>query len=341
MEQIQIDQIKEIYHLLGDDISKYIFENRLLYSLTEDVKFIRNIACTTKPGKRLYTYLKSDSRKKVLFGAGEVGGWLLRFYDDIRFECFADNHQFGSPYKGLPVINIQELKERYPKALIIISTRKYHQEIVEQLLKEGFKTENIINLGAELEKLMHQQYFDLPQLERRKMDREIFIDGGCYDGSTSKRFIEWNSGKGEVIAWEPDPDNRKRCKDFFEKNYIHCELISKGLWHEKKELKLTKNGSGSKISDNGDIVFEADRMDHLIKGEVTFIKLDIEGAEYEAILGAKKIIEKYKPKLAICVYHKAEDIWKLPWLIHEIDPTYIFYLRHYSLRNLETVLYAL
>ena len=69
--------------------------------------------------------------------------------------------------------------------------------------------------------------------------------------------------------------------------------------------------------------------------------MDIEGAEYQAILGAKKIIDKYKPKLAICVYHKPEDIWELPWLIHKINQEYKFYLRHYSFGDVETVLYAL
>lgn len=118
-------------------------------------------------------------------------------------------------------------------------------------------------------------------------------------------------------------------------------MIPKGLWSEKKELRLKSGGTGSVISDDGDMVINVDCIDHVIKEQVTFIKMDIEGAEYEALLGARKTILKYKPKLAICVYHKAEDIWKLPGLIHQFNPEYVFYFRHYSFADNETVLYAL
>ena len=69
--------------------------------------------------------------------------------------------------------------------------------------------------------------------------------------------------------------------------------------------------------------------------------MDIEGAELEAIMGAKKIIQKYKPVLAISIYHKVEDIWSIPKMILEINPSYKFYLGHYSVTAAETVLYAL
>lgn len=73
---------------------------------------------------------------------------------------------------------------------------------------------------------------------------------------------------------------------------------------------------------------------------ITFIKMDIEGAEKEALVGAQNIIRNQKPKLAISIYHKKEDIWELPALLLEMNPEYQFYLRHYSLREAETVLYA-
>ena len=79
----------------------------------------------------------------------------------------------------------------------------------------------------------------------------------------------------------------------------------------------------------------------LDKKRVTFIKMDIEGAEREAILGAKKIISEQKPKLAISVYHHPKDILVLPKLILHINGDYTFYLRHYALSTSETVLYAI
>ena len=74
---------------------------------------------------------------------------------------------------------------------------------------------------------------------------------------------------------------------------------------------------------------------------MTFIKMDIEGAELEALRGAESIIRKQRPKLAICVYHKPEDIWTIPMYILSLQNDYRLFLRHYSFGDTETVLYAI
>ncbi len=337
-------RIREIYSLLGDNISKDIFGDRILYSLTQDTKYIRNMVCSIKIGKEIYQQIKDSPKKKIIFGAGSVGKRLVRIYNDVVFECFVDNHCAGQRYQGYPIIDICELKEKYPEELIIISTNQYHKEILQQLLEEGFQEENIVNIGKEYKKLNDLQYFDLPQLEEKRKEKEIFVDGGCFDGSTSLGFIDWckkvNRG-GYLYAWEPDPNNQEKCRKALENKEIVYQMIPKGLWSEYAEMSFKSNGGSSSITEDGDVHIIADCIDRCIDAPVTFIKMDIEGAEYQAILGAKNIINKYKPKLAICVYHKPEDIWELPWLIHKINPEYKFYLRHYSFGDVETVLYAL
>ena len=72
----------------------------------------------------------------------------------------------------------------------------------------------------------------------------------------------------------------------------------------------------------------------------SYIKMDIEGAEMEAIQGAENIIKRNKPKLAICLYHKPVDIIEIPLLIHKINPQYKIYIRHYSNCQTDTLLYA-
>lgn len=76
--------------------------------------------------------------------------------------------------------------------------------------------------------------------------------------------------------------------------------------------------------------------------DITFIKMDIEGAEKKALLGAADIIKRSKPILAICIYHKREDFFEIPLLIDEmVTGEYTFYVRQYRYGQSETVLYAL
>lgn len=73
----------------------------------------------------------------------------------------------------------------------------------------------------------------------------------------------------------------------------------------------------------------------------TFIKMDIEGAELNGIKGARNTIEKYKPDLAICIYHNLEHLWKIILYIRSIENEYTFYIRTYEFAGMETVLYAI
>lgn len=83
-------------------------------------------------------------------------------------------------------------------------------------------------------------------------------------------------------------------------------------------------------------------LDQILQEEkVTFIKLDIEGAELKALQGMKNIIIKYRPLLAVCIYHKAEDIVEIPGYIKTLVPDYKFYIRSYHMDYTEHVLYAI
>jgi hypothetical protein len=74
--------------------------------------------------------------------------------------------------------------------------------------------------------------------------------------------------------------------------------------------------------------------------KVDFIKMDIEGAEQQALRGAEECIRRFKPKLAITVYHSLEDFWEIPRWIDGLGLGYKFYLRHFTIHSEETVLFA-
>lgn len=127
--------------------------------------------------------------------------------------------------------------------------------------------------------------------------------------------------------------------------YMAYEIVPKALWSKNTELAIYEKGNFATCvgveNSNGEKI-DAVALDDFLKGKaVTFLKMDIEGAELEALCGAKKLIESQKPRLAVSIYHKREDIWTLPKYILEICPDYKFFLRHYSFGDYDTVLYAI
>lgn len=130
------------------------------------------------------------------------------------------------------------------------------------------------------------------------------------------------------------------------KNLSNVVLVPYGLWSEKTVLSFRNDGSGISTFTNGDddadvITVDVDSIDNVCSGDkVTFIKMDIEGSELEALKGAENVIRRDKPRLAICIYHKPEDLYEIPFWVKETVPEYKLYIRHHSARESETVLYA-
>lgn len=175
---------------------------------------------------------------------------------------------------------------------------------------------------------------------------DTFIDCGAYDGDTIRNLIDKGIKLKNIVAFEP----QKELFDGLQKTIKYIESIETaitvpcGVYSEAQTYRFKKKQdalSSSSIDEDGDDMIQCVSIDELIKGiKPTFIKMDIEGSEVSALKGAKETIKKYRPQLAICVYHSLSDIWEIPLLIHSIDPSYKFYLRNYNYMGLETVLYA-
>ena len=175
------------------------------------------------------------------------------------------------------------------------------------------------------------------------VDGETIIDAGCYNGATALRFLEWGKGKvSRIYSFEPDSCSYVRCQDRLKDYADRITLINKGLWNKDDTVFANPDGSGgSSVLSKGSTEIKLTSIDNTVNGgKVTLIELDIEGAELKALEGAKNTIICHHPRLAISVYHKPEDIYEIPGYILSLVPEYKFYLRHYSSRNWETVLYA-
>lgn len=188
------------------------------------------------------------------------------------------------------------------------------------------------------------QYFDA-ELINVDSD-EIFVDCGAYNGDTVFSFIDFLKSKGivdykHIFAFEADPENYTQlCGET--KDLVRFTAFDFGVWNKSETLFFNASSStSSQIAKEG-ISVKVTSIDEMLCGQpVTFIKMDVEGAELKAIQGAEKTIRCHKPKLSICVYHKKEDLLTIPKVIKQYNPDYKLYLRSYSSCGFETVLYAL
>lgn len=173
-------------------------------------------------------------------------------------------------------------------------------------------------------------------------ENEVFVDCGAYDGDTVKQFAAQISGKPykKIFAFEADPANVEKMRISTE-DMDNMVVIPKGVYSESTTLCFSNDGKmSSRISDDG-IRLEVTAIDDVVGDEnVTFIKMDIEGSELKALMGAEKTIRRSKPKLAICVYHRKEDIFTIPQYIKSLDPSYKLYFRNYHTQSIEAVIYA-
>jgi len=188
-----------------------------------------------------------------------------------------------------------------------------------------------------------EQYFPEMLGERRFLsESETFIDVGAYTGDTVIQFTKAVHGRyRSIFAYEPDPNNYislRRNTDQLEN--VLCYQI--GCSDMPRQSRLISGGAASKKDEFGPCVIQEDALDHLLKDTpVTYLKMDIEGMERFALRGAQTLIQRYRPKLAICTYHSDEDMILIPQLILSIEPTYQLYFRHYTNFVVDTVCYAI
>lgn len=176
--------------------------------------------------------------------------------------------------------------------------------------------------------------------------KEVFVDCGAFDGDTIMKYAAFTSGiYKKIFAFEPNEENGRKLKKNVGK-LVNVEIINKGTWKEDAVLEFEENGSASQIIDEGrGITVDVTTIDKIVGEEkVTFIKMDVEGSELESLEGAAETIRRNMPKLAICCYHKRNDILNLYHYIKNFnneESVYKFYLRHHSNSVYETVLYAI
>ena len=176
----------------------------------------------------------------------------------------------------------------------------------------------------------------------------IFIDCGAYTGDTISLFLEASRIQPKkVIAYEPEPQSFGYLEKYLAETNVGYEAHMKGLaaYCNKRTLRVEDVYSAftEKPNHSGDIEVESVCLDDIEPSIVDadiIIKMDIEGEEYDALLGARQIITKHRPRLAICLYHKVEDFVRIAELLYSLQPDYKFHVKHQSTGRTDTILFA-
>jgi len=171
------------------------------------------------------------------------------------------------------------------------------------------------------------------------------INCGSFRGDTIEQ-LNLQHGKNSAIAcFEPDSQNFKCLTDYLmsEPDRLSSSVIAFpcGVFNDEEQLKFNSALTNSAIKYDGNAIIQCVALDHVLPNfKPTFISMDIEGAEPDALRGAENLIKKNSPDLAICVYHAPNHIWDIPIYLNKLGVKYKYYLRNYTGYTSETVLYA-
>jgi len=179
-------------------------------------------------------------------------------------------------------------------------------------------------------------------------EKEVFVDCGAFDGDTIRNFLSKQQDRfTHYFALEPDPINFEKLREYVANlpAIIHDKITVRqyAVSDTHKQITFSSNGSlQSAISENGNIRVNCISIDEDITREnVTYIKMDAEGAEPDIIKGAENTIKNNNPIIAISVYHLFDHLWKLPLQVKAISDNYLFYLRPHCKASWDLICYAI
>ncbi len=174
---------------------------------------------------------------------------------------------------------------------------------------------------------------------------EVFVDCGAYDGDTILNFLTHTGGSyRKIIAYEPDPLNlarlRKTAAELPDSGRIR--IVEAAVAESAGTVRFTGTGGLGSAMGAGETEVPCVTLDESLNGDApTFIKMDIESAEPGALRGGAQVIRESRPTLAICAYHVQDHLWRLPEVIHDINPDYRIYLRPHIQLVEDLVCYAI
>ncbi len=229
------------------------------------------------------------------------------------------------PVAGDTLFDEKLIKERLPlfKKVFEMLSDDFSKSVFENVIKGKLTGEPRYLYAAESDP---EEAWSLLKLR----SDEIYLDLGAYTGDTALEFISKVSDYERIIAVEPDRKNYKKCVENL-RDYPRIEIYHGCIDEKQGEQRfLMDGGRKSAVLSEGGVAVPSYTVDEILSGHrVSYIKMDVEGMERKAILGAKKSIARYRPKMLISAYHRSEDLYDLPLLVDSIAAGGKLYIRHF------------
>ena len=369
---------KAVYDLLCDDKSKQVFLARKILTEFGDSEPLRNLFEKPDGFDEFIDIIRNH--KYVIYGGGFLCSKFIRIFQTFGAErnlveiWDKKGNELRGKFGDIPVRKYPEKRDFSEFDYIVVAVspkknKKVFDEVLNLLADIGIPSDMILTPYFQLFGL-ETTYFppDIIQFQ----DDEIFIDGGCFDFYTSANFIRKCSSAGKsvkkVYAFEPDEKLAIVSKEN-SKQYPFAEIVTAGLYSKSTTIcfHVSNIERSSFIDENGNQELKVVALDQFIpqNDRVTFVKMDVEGAELEALRGMKNIIQRDMPKLAISIYHKPKDYVEIPMYIkillniagqnNNCSPQVLheapqpmkryeiirrMYMRHHSINTDDTILYC-
>lgn len=256
--------------------------------------------------------------------------YLYWKYDSV----FLPHYAFDMPHK------VFEQSEEVEKAFSLWGNEASRQEYIAQLRWRMF-----MDFDGLPRPVVQEIYF--PNDLTSFLPNEIFVDCGAYDGDTIRSLLRIiDPYAGNIFAFEPDPENFRRLDEYVSTLDHGMKEIVKiypfAVGSHKSKVRFEASGTEASSVGSGNIEVNCVPLDEILSDQrPTYIKMDIEGSELQALSGAQHIIKKNLPVLAICAYHSQDHLWKIPALIHSFSDQYRFFLRPHLLEVWDLVCYAI
>jgi FkbM family methyltransferase len=183
----------------------------------------------------------------------------------------------------------------------------------------------------------------------RPLENEFLIDGGAFTGDTIESFLNTFGSNGfrRILSFEPDPNNFAKLEQFVkalpEEFRAKTTAMASALGDQRCFINVETSGGPSSRVGHGSHQISCDTIDEVAdrEGLPTFIKLDIEGYEPQALRGAARSLKTSQPVVTACVYHVQDHLWEIPLAIHEVVPDYHYYFVPHLSDGWDLVLYSI